>query len=442
VRLARDLWLRIAVGVAAIAVRVSYFNATDYDVRHGDVRGHIAYIEYLVDHHGLPRNGDGYSFYHPPLYYLLSALQWTLLASFHVGRESILHSLQIQSMVWELGFALFTAATAALWIDALPPETFGARLLARGSLVSLSAALALLWPSSVIHGVQIGNDDCVYLWFGASTYFTSRWWLRGQDADRARAAVCAGLGVVTKTNALLLFIVLGVLHVARTRYVEKKHGLADYARGAAPIAAAAAVSSLLALGTALPDFLAGKRQSLLVGNVELVPPTLRVGNGVANYLWFDARTFVVVPFSSSWDDEHGRQWFWNFLLKTGLFGDFEFFAPSQRALARAISLLLLILLVVLVVLVLRGAVPRGEWPLGLQTVTFVASLAAMRILHPYACANDFRYILPAIGPLIILYVCGLARARSAGRPGLAAFAAVAAWSFCALSTVFLLDIPY
>jgi hypothetical protein len=37
-----------------------------------------------------------------------------------------------------------------------------------------------------------------------------------------------------------------------------------------------------------------------------------------NYLWFDLRTFVTAAFTSAWDDDKGRQYFWNYLLKTSL----------------------------------------------------------------------------------------------------------------------------
>ena len=52
---------------------------------------------------------------------------------------------------------------------------------------------------------------------------------------------------------------------------------------------------------------------------------------------------------------------------------------------------------------------RGAWrdaPLILYGLLWVASLAALRIGTPYACSNDFRYILPVLLPLIVAAVRG------------------------------------
>jgi hypothetical protein len=37
-----------------------------------------------------------------------------------------------------------------------------------------------------------------------------------------------------------------------------------------------------------------------------------------------------------------------------------------------------------------------HWILLLQGVAFIAALMALRIKYPFACSNDFRYILPIL----------------------------------------------
>jgi tetratricopeptide (TPR) repeat protein len=44
-----------------------------------DTAGHLAYIQYLLDKHGLPLADEGWEMFQPPLYYLLSAAQLGLL---------------------------------------------------------------------------------------------------------------------------------------------------------------------------------------------------------------------------------------------------------------------------------------------------------------------------------------------------------------------------
>jgi hypothetical protein len=300
--------------------------------------------------------------------------------------------------------------------------------------------MIVVWPSTVIHSVRIGNDDLVYLFFGGSFYFTTRWWFQKREIDLSLAAVTSALGVVTKVNALVLFAILGLLILFRLAVVEKERRPSAYLKRGALTVGLALASFAIALGSAVRESLAGSRPSVLIGNSESVTSALTVGNRAENYLWLDVPNFVNRPFTSPWDDAFGRQWFWNYLFKTGLFGEFHFDSPLVWNLAVCISIAFLGILAYAI----GGALVRGfvlDWlPVTLTMALITASIAALRIRHPQASSNDFRYVLPVLTPFLLVYVRSVMTCWERGWVRVAKWGAALGWIFAALSIVFILAI--
>ena len=434
-------WPSITVVLAAVVVHVAYLAVTPDDLRHHDAQAHLEYIEYLVDHRALPKPEQGYMFYQPPLYYVLSALQWTGLRAIGAGRPLLLWSLQVQSVVVGLGFALLSIATARLWVRRVPAAGFGRGVGSERWSEALLAALVLLWPSGIVHAVRIGNDDLAYLFFAGSFYFTCRWWVLGIRRDVAWASLLAGLGVLTKVNDIVAFAVLLLAVVGRLALLEHDRRILEYGRRVG-IATACLVASVAAsLGVAVRDWLAGRREHLLASNANHNTTNLAllsVGNHLQNYLWLDVPTFLKQPFTSPWEDAKGRQWFWNYLLKTSLFGEFDYTNPWLGRLGIVISALLLVLLVQLVAgaLLVRRRQWLDEMPLVASVVLWLASLAALRFSAPSSCSNDFRYILPVILPCAYAYVRTQTRCRERGWRIVPGASAVVGWLFVLSSIAF------
>ncbi len=431
-------WPVVLVFVAGVAVRFGYLSVTPFSVRGHDADAHVDYIEYLVTHHGLPNPNDGGVFYQPPLYYALAAGLWKALTAMGVhSRETILWALQVQSVVYQLSFLVFSILTAALWLDLQPDGGFDRGLSSRRGVHALFVALLCLWPSAIIHSVRLGNDDLLYLWFGAGLYFTARWWIAGRNRDLNLAAGCGALGMLTKSNALLLFVLLAALLGAR--FVnDKEREFNAHLKRAWPTIALALLSIGTVLGRAAIDTALGKRSNVLVGNSDRLNGDLAVGNGAANYLWFDAKIFVTEAFTSPWDDAKGRQFFWNYVLKTSLFGEFSFERVWLSNVAVVLSLLLLLLAgcLALGLFLDPGMDFLKELPALVVGVTLVLSLMALRASIPKSCSNDFRYILPVVTPFLYLYVRSLTVFRQRGWTRLATGAQALGWAFATLSTTF------
>ena len=135
----------------------------------------------------------------------------------------------------------------------------------------------------------------------------------------------------------------------------------------------------------------------LVANANALNPLMKVPNEAFNYLYFDLRNFLEFPFTSGWDSAMGRDFFWNFMLKSSMFGEWSVLPTAN---GRFWATLMSVFLLGLIVYAIRGfwktRLNLVHWILLLQGIAFIASLMALRLKYPFACSNDFRYILPIL----------------------------------------------
>jgi len=116
------------------------------------------------------------------------------------------------------------------------------------------------------------------------------------------------------------------------------------------------------------------------------------------------------PFNNTWDDKEGRQHFFNFFLKSMLFGEYSFSFPYAQFLAKVLSLLLLLMIPFLFIGI--GASIKKITFLHVTMLLWVilslSSLVYIRYHYPFSSFEDFRYIFPAIIPFIYFHITGIA----------------------------------
>jgi hypothetical protein len=234
------------------------------------------------------------------------------------------------------------------------------------------------------------------------------------------------VGLLVKLTAIIAAAAILAALVARFRSGNR----AEIARKAGLLASILLVGSAAAVGDRVLLRITGMREGVMLNTHQLYPG-LEVGNGWRNYLVFDARTFLLEPFTSPWKDALGRQFFPNYLSKTGLFGEFEQTGALPRLAAVVISWAFLPLVVVLAAgLVFALKDRRSE--LLMFAVYLAASLAAITAVRiAYPVNIDFRYILPALIPVCVLIPYGLVRLRDSGWSALAR----AGWAAVSVFTV-------
>jgi hypothetical protein len=181
------LWIALfAAKLAALPV------TTGFDAQH-----HIAYVDWLRREHALPLPTDGWSMYHPPLYYALVALS-EAIASGAVATK-------LPSFAAGLGVVWATFALARV-VCAARPELVAAAVLFAGVL-----------PLDVYTAAYVSNEPLHAALFGLSLWLTARALAapRVRVVDAALVGVAVGLALLAKVTALVVAATAGFFLVAR-----------------------------------------------------------------------------------------------------------------------------------------------------------------------------------------------------------------------------------
>lgn len=389
-------WGQRAILLLALIPLLTYWSGTPWSVRSHDVGGldgHFAYVQWIADRLSLPRPDAGWTFYHPPLYYMAGALVVRLGDVFGLDRAILL---QLFSLGLWLVFLVASAATM--------------RRLLRGpgaGLLIATAALAF-WPSGIIHSIRIGNDAAAYACCGLLAYCLIGWWKTGSRRALIGMGIFAVLALLSKTSVLAIVAVAGLA----TCWKVVWPGRAGRVAALKPVLWIGACVTLgvgLSVARNLYYYMRGELSGWLVGNEGSLNAALRVPVELKSFIPLDIPTFLTFPWANAWDDASGRANFWNYLLRSALSGEFSFAGTWSHLMAWLMGAALLALCVLMLKRVPEAfaASPLARYrqlPMYGLLVLWLASLFALRIKTPYSCSNDFRYILPVLLPFLVMAV--------------------------------------
>ncbi len=365
---------RMPVGLSllillATLAHVVYTEVTPYTARSHDVWGHVEYVESIADNHRIPADDACWSCYHPPVYYTLMAPVWSAAEMFGFPPT---RALQWASLC-------FSFVMVAVGIGAL-------RLLMSGSALWISSILWAFWPVLFLVAPRVGNDQ---LFFVAHV-----------------VCFCASLGYVVKKKAWCLILGAAACWIAfwtkSTGSVSICIWLLGFLLGYFPrekflpkISEWAGLGVMAALGVSIVlKILLGEN---LVGNASGLNGALRVGSDPVNFLYFDIPGYLSSLYANAWSDEGGRQYFWNYLMKTSLFGEFQIRTDAfGKWTASIINYSFFGLLIFAAVGFWKKKFNKAILLLFFQALLFVLALAVLRFKYPYSCSNDFRYIVPVL----------------------------------------------
>ncbi len=378
--LARKMALILVLG---LMLRFSYLSWTSYQERAYDVggpTGHRGYISYVATHKSLPNFAEGWEFYQPPLYYIAAALYSNALFEKNSPFQNFF--LQTFSLFLSMGFVLFSALI-------FHQATAGSKL---GNWCLL---LFVFWPSTVIHSVRISNDPMSYFIYAVALYFIFKWKESNYEKYLIHSILAASTGLFVKFNTIALLGLLAWLLIRELYSAPNKKVVFIRDLGVLAVLVCFFIASIL---RNLISYYQGRVPHLFIPAVNSLAGKLYIGNELWRYLYFDLRNFLQHPFTSAWEDEKGRLFFWNYLLKTSLFGEFSFNDALHRNLAVLASFALCFLAVLLLIgFVLCEIKNLSKYELFLaNALLLMLSLISVRIQVPAACASDFRYILPLL----------------------------------------------
>src|SRR5690606_33559990 len=205
-------------------------------------------------------------------------------------------------------------------------KSFGKRTCA----LFIASAAVCLWPAGIIHSIRIGNDIPLYAFYALSFYYCLSWWRKKSTHHLLYASIWASMALLTKSNALAVWGVLGVIllihcyRLWRHRHT-RPHPINQIFKSCFIVVGIFVVTMVINFGDNVWHYVQGTSSDWLLSNVsESINPGLKVGNELRNYLVFDTATFLQNPYISTWDDRYGRQYFWNFVWRSALTAEFFF----------------------------------------------------------------------------------------------------------------------
>ncbi len=422
------------LALAALAAAQSAWNALTLPPLLGyDAPGHAGYVLTLVREGRLPHPLEGWSTFHPPLYYAVAAALWSLLEP--------------------LGPAALTAALRApgalAWLAAGVVAWRSARHLGAAPRVALAAA-ALVWfvPSNQFAAVMIGNEALAAALAGFAVPFLLR--LQDDPGDRPAAVgagLLAGLALAAKYSGF--WVAAGAVVPWLRRGIGRRE-LAAAAAGAAVAAVVAGpvyLRNLVLTGTPVPmtrdlepmrgaeaafelrprracDYLTLDRDCFLRPSLYHVPG--RPGS-YANLNPAMTHVFGLV-YAGFWYDAFGHR------VPIALHRDGFALGPALLALGFVPTLLLLAGLVAATVSTLRRGSAEPLAPLVAMAWLALGSFVAFTWRAPSLAAAKASYFLPLAVPAALLFCRGAAllaprvRTAAAAVSLLAALAAGAAFT--------------
>jgi tetratricopeptide (TPR) repeat protein len=197
-------WMTIvmAFGFASLWLILFWHNAQILPASVGfDASHHLNYINYLQEHHRLPLPAQGMVMFHPPLYYIISAV---VLSLFNLTTTDPSGILLLRALTMLFGIAQFVLVFATLRL------IFPNRL----DLQLVGGSMGAFLPMQLYMSHNPTNETLAALLVSASLYFALRMTKSGPATWKSYCVLGLLLGValLTKATAVLVvpFIVLAL----------------------------------------------------------------------------------------------------------------------------------------------------------------------------------------------------------------------------------------
>ncbi len=388
-----------AIIMASFLCHLAYVQATATDVRQHDLQGIFLYMTEITRGGINWRNFNPWNMYylfHQPLHFILCSYLYQLGLFLWNSSAAARESLQYLSL-------FLVTATSLLAVLILYRLKFPSKLLAAGGL------LFAFHPVFFLFSGYISDDAPVMFWSVATTYFLLCWHDSGLKSHLIWAAVCFGLGTLTKLSMLLMvpaivFLFVYKLVACKTDRLLLFQDLCLFAIVAIPLSLIWVMRNHILYDMPFYN----------------VPDTAPAGQNFKT-LGLSERIFdfsqIFSPFLSVPQIVDANIWL--AILKTELFGEWNFALVNSAIFIPAYILYILniVLKVCLVaaflysiILLLRKRLafsPIAAFFL-IQYLTVWIYCFKYAMDYPYACSTDYRLFAQILLPEIIL-ACWLCR---------------------------------
>jgi|GEM_PF-3422783 len=358
-----------------------YFSNSAYT---NDLGGHINYIRYIASNPFDPYGYNGRERWHPPLYYYFAGLVYRISSGLFTVDP--LSSVRVFSLALYQIFCWYGLRTLCVIIKNKTPAFYA------------GVALIIFWPVSILMATRINNDIAMYAAWSASFYYLTVWYTE-PTLHRFRYVVATlAICLMIKSNAVIpvgiasatLFYSL-IKQKISWRYFIAKAQLVN------------AILFLFGVFINIGRLLFREESNLHFGGA---------GGGVvtfASLFGFNLAYFIDHPFNTIWKEPT----FLNNFLKTTLYGEFSFNHPDIALVLNVILLLFLAFLVLITAIniISDRSLLDKLLPYLLGWIVPLLGVIAFYAIKRMEVCQDFRFALPLLVPMCILYAYNLDRIR-------------------------------
>ncbi len=401
----------LAVGVI---LRLIYFYYGDVYARSHDLDGHLEYINYLLSHWSVPNPAAGWEFHQGPIFYFLAAAVITAVKVCTGLEVSPLLAGQFVALICSL-IALVFALKLLVVVETALSEASHSNLDLGGSrdlLLSIGVSSVMMivatHPNFIFCTMRMSNDALIFAIISYIVYRCALQIVACKETPLVVSIASTLLAFLTKTNGLIgivLWYCADLLTLSRRRAVKRCASLA---------------LSLAVIGGGYAAYRCYQSQGigLFYRSHNNLHSGLAVQNNLGNFLSFNPLRIVRDVYNDNWSEAKHRSFFWEYLSKSVVFGEFNH-GPQALNLARLMLVLTLSIVTLVVIALISQRIPLSRIFI-FSLVGIVSSLVMLltfRLRHPFSCHQEAR-LIPALFPLAALMLTVAVDALSVRLSGL------------------------
>lgn len=418
--------------IAGMIVRVGYMVYTGAFTRGHDVGvndetgvGHWGYLYHVINGHLPPSNE--YQFYHPPLFYMVSAAAIKLVMLFTGGSD------WTQYLYVSQAVSCVASCIVLIYLEKIMDA------LRINKTVQIAAfVITAFYPAQILTAGRLNNDSLVVMFMVLALYFTFKWHQSEKMGDIICIAFSIGFAMMTKMNGAMIAFVTGpvmIYHFVRRIRAKDREKIKDII---IQLAVFAAIVFPCGLWYPIRNYILFDQPLNYVHDLD---ENSFVYTGDASWVdrWirFPLFHFKDTPYMDMGNDTN----VFMSIIKTGVHGEFSYDELSEF-LAWSIEYVHLILILFTVFAIAFTMLKNKEidrtqkWSAFWVWALMAASYIQFNIAYPFMCTADFRYLLlaqPAAAMFVSYYIGYAAKQQGKVYRYSARFAAVLCCAFGAMS---------
>lgn len=388
----------VASLVVGVILRLIYFYYSDVYARSHDLDGHLEYINYVLSHWSIPNPAAGWEFHQGPIFYLLAAAGVVVVKAFTGLAVSPLLAGQFVALVCSLVALLFLLKVLAVAGTALSRASHSNRDVGGGGELLLSIGVGAVmmivatYPNLIFCTMRMSNDALIFAVVSYIIYRCVFQIVAHHETPVIVSVVSTSLAFLTKTNGVIgivLWCCADLLTLPRRRAVKRCAMLA---------------LSLAVICGGYTAYRCYQSQSigLFYRSHNNLHGGLEVQNNLGNFLSFNPLRVVQDVYNDNWSEAKHRSFFWEYLSKSLVFGEFNHGTQALHLARLMLVLTLLIAGLVALALVLQGSAHRRIVLFSLVgVVCSLAMLLVFRLRYPFSCHQEAR-LIPSVFSLAAL----------------------------------------